>query len=95
MYNLKIEVKSEDGAESSTPGTRGEQDAEVDEVQVSAGNPRVEHLTGIVHLYRQTKGRDETEGSAPEVPVCCLQESPVVPGTRRSTSVPVMLECST
>lgn len=73
MYVLKIEVKSEDGAESSAPGTGDEQDAEVDEVQVSAGNPRVEHLTGIVHLYRQTKGRDEAEGSAPAVPVCCQQ----------------------
>jgi BRCA1-associated protein len=81
MYVLKIEVKKEVAADSSATGPGGEQDAEVDEVQVSAGNPRVEHLTGIVHLYRQTKGRDEGEASAPAVPVNYKQESPVVLGT--------------
>ena len=69
MYALKIEVKPNDGGASETLGTRSGQDAEVDEIQVSAGNPRVEHLTGIVHLYRQTRDRDEAEGSAPAVPV--------------------------
>ena len=25
-------------------------------VEFSAGNPRVEHITGLVHLYKQTSG---------------------------------------
>ena len=33
--------------------TRGSSDHIQDEVSFSAGNPRVEHLTGKVHLYRQ------------------------------------------
>ena len=33
--------------------TRGSSDQVQDEVSFSVGNPRVEHLTGKVHLYRQ------------------------------------------
>lgn len=33
--------------------TRGSTDHIQDEVSFSVGNPRVEHLTGKVHLYRQ------------------------------------------
>lgn len=33
--------------------TRGSTDHIQDEVAFSVGNPRVEHLTGKVHLYRQ------------------------------------------
>ena len=72
MYALKIEVDRERGDASCLATTSGEdRGADVEEIQVSAGNPRVEHLTGIVHLYRQTRGREEAEGtSGPALPVC-------------------------
>ena len=43
-----------------------------------AGNPRVEHLTGTVHLYRQVPSRAEAESHRPDaLPVgqplsCCI-----------------------
>lgn len=79
MYALKIEVDRDCGNGSCAATTSGEdRGADVEEIQVSAGNPRVEHLTGIVHLYRQTNGRDEAEDtSGPALPVChcCLDAS--------------------
>ena len=71
MYALQIEVKGGDSSTSATSATGGDDlEVDIDEIQVSAGNPRVEHLTGIVHLYRQTKGRDDAGASAPALPVC-------------------------
>ncbi|KAK9837153.1 hypothetical protein WJX81_006530 [Elliptochloris bilobata] len=40
-------------------------DAELGEINFSAGNPCVEHLTGTVHLYRQVLSREEAESISP------------------------------
>jgi BRCA1-associated protein len=37
---------------AASPRAAGKDLQEVDQVAVSAGNPRVEHVTGVVHLYR-------------------------------------------
>lgn len=77
MYAVKVEVKNDKTGEGSSASTSGAflvpdvdagpcSNAEVDEIQVSVGNPRVEHLTGIVHLYRQTH---EAGTFSPKLPV--------------------------
>ena len=68
MYAVKVNIKqSPEDAELSEEASRlatellaeqaletaGSSDHIQDEVSFSAGNPRVEHLTGKVHLYRQ------------------------------------------
>ncbi len=68
MYAVKVNVKqSIEDAELSEEASRlatallaeqtleatGSSDHIQDAVSFSAGNPRVEHLTGKVHLYRQ------------------------------------------
>lgn len=90
MYALKIEIKSQNKGDCTATSSSAEHDVpanvldavccshrDVDEIQVSVGNPRVEHLTGIVHLYRQTRGRDEAGTSSSDLPVpahaTCLQ----------------------
>ncbi|KAK9808671.1 hypothetical protein WJX72_001734 [[Myrmecia] bisecta] len=53
---LAAELLTEAAAESS-----GQDDADVSTIEFSAGNPRVEHITGVVHLYRHVPSRDEAE----------------------------------
>lgn len=68
MYAVKVNVKqrpedielSEEASRLATEllaeqslDTAGSSDHIQDEVSFSAGNPRVEHVTGKVHLYRQ------------------------------------------
>lgn len=84
MYAVKIEVNSGKTGEGSSASSSGVpsadagpcSNADVDEIQVSVGNPRVEHVTGIVHLYRQTHGRDEAGTFSPKLPVQARPPSP-------------------
>ena len=89
MYAIKIEVENENVGESSSASTSAAlvpgslpdaglcSNADVDEIHVSVGNPRVEHITGVVHLYRQTHGRDEAGTFSPNqlvlpMPICLI-----------------------
>ena len=40
-----------------------------DEIGFSAGNPRVEHLTGVVHLYRRIPAGTDVERVSPNLEV--------------------------
>ncbi|CAL8470200.1 g9742 [Coccomyxa elongata] len=80
MYAVKVEVKSEGRGESNTASSSASSlpasvlaagqssNGDIEEIQVSVGNPRVEHLTGTVHLYRQTHGRDEAGPFSAKLP---------------------------
>lgn len=55
MYSLMVEV-SENGATSSNRD--GEVDVE-DALEFTVGNPRVEHITGVIHLFRNAPGEEQ------------------------------------
>ncbi len=71
MYAVRVSGSSVDEALSAQASQLAEQliaeqagssrsaapDADLSEVSFSAGNPRVEHLTGTVHLYRHWRTR--------------------------------------
>ncbi len=76
MYAVKVNVKqSIEDAELSEEASRlatallaeqtleatGSSDHIQDAVSFSAGNPRVEHLTGKVHLYRQISNPEQAQ----------------------------------
>lgn len=77
MYALKIEVDADAALHKRlAAGTEGPsrkhehgQDEDVDSVPVSVGNPRVEHINGIVHLYRESSDNADPGSSAPSLPV--------------------------
>ena len=62
---LATELLAEQALEE-TGGSDHIQDA----VSFSAGNPRVEHVIGKVHLYRQISIPEETQQRS-QLPVCC------------------------
>lgn len=56
---------------------------EVEQLCFSAGNPRVEHITGVVHLYRHVQGDDGNQGEISEQPnVWGTQTTPLLPMER-------------
>ncbi len=76
MYAVKVNVKqSTEDAELSEEASRlatallaeqaleatGSSDHIQDAVSFSAGNPRVKHLTGKVHLYRQISNPEQAQ----------------------------------
>lgn len=81
MYAVTVEVKSEGRGKSNTASSSAtslpasvldagqSSNGDIEEIQVSVGNPRVEHLTGTVHLYRQTHGRDDAGPFSAKLPV--------------------------
>ena len=89
MYAVKVNVRNNaEDAELSEEASRlasellveqsleatGSSDHLQDEVSFSAGNPRVEHLTGKVHLYRQISTPEQALQHRNQLPVslCCL-----------------------
>jgi hypothetical protein len=55
MYALKVQVglqKDTGTSDETAPESTPNDDSELDHVDFTAGNPRVEHITGVVHLYR-------------------------------------------
>ena len=42
---------------------------EVDTITFSAGNPRVEHVTGVVHLFKEVPATSQPIGPLPALPV--------------------------
>ena len=94
MYALKVEVsreastsaQAEPSGPTLTPSSESAQTTET--IQVSAGNPRVEHITGLIHLYRQLGQRNSAAGAhlAQDVSVYLgIQEPPL------HTATPVIL----
>lgn len=91
MYSIKVEHATEGrpGPSPSLPSKQGPGDAEAsgvacdvdaasvpDSVEFSSGNPRVEHLTGVVRLYRHVQALtppappwNSGSGACPEPPV--------------------------
>lgn len=79
MYSLRVDLKEKE-ASNMEPEHKDSllvSDSPSDTIQFSAGNPRVEHITGLVHLYRQvpsTNGKEEdvevAQGQG--LLLCCL-----------------------
>jgi hypothetical protein len=69
MYALKIEVDAKESFPSARTERTLSQVEDSEAIPVSVGNPRVEHLNGIVHLYRDFHGGSEPGSSAPMLPV--------------------------
>ena len=68
MYAVKVrltdQAKSTEPGEESGPSLPSNREAGCDTgtIQVSAGNPRVEHVTGLIHLYRELGDRGRGAG---------------------------------
>ncbi|GLC33564.1 hypothetical protein PLESTM_000085000 [Pleodorina starrii] len=63
---------SDDSSEGELLGLDLDDDSQV--IEFTAGNPRVEHITGVVHLYRPTPGRlPQTTGAASGPPAFAAQ----------------------
>lgn len=56
---LRLEQAAEEAASSI--------DVEGKSIEFTAGNPRVEHITGVVHLYRNVPTKEEAEARNHEV----------------------------
>ena len=76
MYAVKVrltdQTKSTQPGEQpgSSPLSSSEASCETETIQVSAGNPRVEHITGLIHLYRELGDRSRAvEGAKSSHPV--------------------------
>ena len=75
MYAVKVRLT--DQAKSTQPGEQSgpsllsskEASCETETIQVSAGNPRVEHITGLIHLYRELEHRNRALEGAKSSPV--------------------------
>ena len=69
MYALKVEVsraastsaQANPSGPTLTPSSESADSTET--IQVSAGNPRVEHINGVIHLYRQLGQRNVAAGA--------------------------------
>ena len=94
MYALKVEVsreastsaQAEPSGPTLTPSSESAHKTET--IQVSAGNPRVEHITGLIHLYRQLGQRNAAAGAhlAQDVSIYLGIEEPPL-----HTATPVIL----
>lgn len=78
MYAVKVKVTGEASTSSASDAVKNsgtsllnsnEGDRETETIQVSAGNPRVEHITGLIHLYRQLGERSSAGEARPLRPV--------------------------
>jgi BRCA1-associated protein len=84
MYSLKVRgVRSNPPSDAATssaqasprpcptdaaPNATSVDTETVDQVSFSAGNPRVEHITGVVHLYRHTADNTQLAQSSEDPP---------------------------
>ena len=70
MYAVKVrltdQAKTTQPGEESGPSLPSSREAgcDTETIQVSAGNPRVEHVTGLIHLYRELGDRSRAVGGA-------------------------------
>ena len=73
MYAAKVKVQGQQSTEAArepleSGGLPDTQRAD-DSISFSAGNPRVEHITGVVHLFRQVPVGQEAAALPPALPV--------------------------
>lgn len=57
MYSVMVEV-SENGATSSNRDWENEME---EPLEFTVGNPRVEHITGVIHLFKNASGEGKQE----------------------------------
>ena len=78
MYVIKVKLTKEAGTcgQTELAGESGPSlasaslaDGDTETIQVSAGNPRVEHVTGLVHLYRELGKRGNAGRAKPSLAV--------------------------
>lgn len=63
--NTSSAARNTASAEREPHGSNKDGIDEIDQVTFSAGNPRVEHITGVVHLYRHIPRVDEQQEQGP------------------------------
>lgn len=75
MYAAKVKLgigpdshANREASDQSEMSTSGSNDR-IETLAFSAGNPRVEHITGIVHLYREVPANSQSLGPPPALPV--------------------------
>jgi len=56
MFNIKIEVsdKRKEGSSQPEGSSETKEDLSPEFLDFSVGNQRVEHVTGVIHLYKKT-----------------------------------------
>lgn len=98
MYAVKVKLQGSQPAEEATPDTASPSAHAAEErddvISFSAGNPRVEHVTGVVHLFRHVPNGPDAATPASSLPVkqCNYATCPVTSRlialcTRRSQSL--------
>lgn len=79
-FSVKVDVQHRDAGQAqlrqvdAAQSAAGRSDAAIvaaDSISFSAGNPRVEHITGVVHLYRDVPAADLAQQPAWTQPVRC------------------------
>jgi hypothetical protein len=79
-FSVKVDVKHRDDGQAqlrqvdaaqSSAGRSDAANVAADSISFSAGNPRVEHITGVVHLYRDVPAADLAQQPAWTQPVRC------------------------
>lgn len=73
MYSLHVELKDA-SASGRSEVEEAPEESSSSTVHFSVGNPRVEHITGTVHLYRTKLKQPEVAepGQPPQVRRCCM-----------------------
>ena len=75
MYAAKVKLGQtaarffEERPENATESTLVEDNDDVESVAFSAGNPRVEHITGLVHLFKEVPKGPQALNPLPALPV--------------------------
>ena len=73
MYAAKVKVQGQQSTQAAREpvDSEGVPDTQIadDSISFSAGNPRVEHITGVVHLFRQVPVGQEAAVIPPALPV--------------------------
>ncbi|GMH32890.1 hypothetical protein BSKO_00724 [Bryopsis sp. KO-2023] len=76
MYSLVVEVPetgpTTSGGEPSQSGELPPDDQESNSVEFSMGNPRVEHINGVIHLYRDVDSTTDDAQTMTSSRVCVL-----------------------
>ena len=75
MYAAKVKLKpattfaKQDGLEVAEESVIGENPDELDSLTFTAGNPRVERITGVVHLFKEVPKGSQALNLLPALPV--------------------------
>lgn len=74
MYAAKVKVglllaKDAEARAPDKANSKSSHEPELEAVAFSAGNPRVEHISGIVHLFREVPANNQASVPLPALPV--------------------------